>query len=527
MRPVRLELEGFTAFRERTVVDFAGVDLFALTGPTGAGKSSVIDAMIFALYGTVPRFGDDRLVGAVVSQGRTECRVRLDFDVGDERWTAVRVVRQRDGRASTREARLERAGEVVAGNATELDAEVAALLGLDAHQFMTCVVLPQGQFARFLQARPAERQTLLVRLLELGLYDTVREAAGQRAGRLEGERAGIGAHLAALAVATPEAIAAERERCRRLECAQAQVEDRLPELEAAERQRDELQRTRCELKERAGLLATVPVPAGVVELAERVADARERLSAAEAAEQVAADAVDTERARREALGERAPLEAWQRAHAERDEVDQQLAVRRKEARSAADRQARLDHTADEAAGSAGRALEAYEAAVAGNRAAALRAALVPGDRCPVCEQAVTVVPHHEDPPELSAARTERDRAAEAHAAATDAARDAALTAARAQERVAQAETAAAALVAALEKAPAAEVVAEQLAALVAADQRIAAATATREAAAASSASAARRQLDQLAEAEQTAWAAFDRAATPWRPSGPRPPTAGR
>ena len=51
MRPVRLELEGFTAFRERTVVDFAGVDLFALTGPTGAGKSSVIDAMIFALYG--------------------------------------------------------------------------------------------------------------------------------------------------------------------------------------------------------------------------------------------------------------------------------------------------------------------------------------------------------------------------------------------------------------------------------------------------------------------------------------------
>jgi hypothetical protein len=58
-------------------------------------------------------------------------------------------------------------------------------------------------------------------------------------------------------------------------------------------------------------------------------------------------------------------------------------------------------------------MEAYEAAVAGNRAAALRAALVPGDRCPVCDQAVTVVPHHEDPPEISAARTERDRASEA------------------------------------------------------------------------------------------------------------------
>ena len=300
------------------------------------------------------------------------------------------------------------------------------LLGLDVHQFTTCVVLPQGQFARFLQARPAERQTLLVRLLELGLYDTVREAAGQRAGRLEGERAGIGAHLAALAVATPEAIAAERERCRRLGCAQAQVEDRLPELEAAERQRDGLQRTRCELKERAGLLATVPVPAGVVELAERVADARERLSAAEAAEQVAADAVDTERAvtrgARRAGAARGLATGPRRAGRGRPAAGGPA----EEARSAADRQARLDHTAREVAGSAGRALEAYEAAVAGNRAAALRAAVVPGDRCPVCEQAVTVVPHHEDPPELSAARTERDRAAEAHAAATDAARDAAL-----------------------------------------------------------------------------------------------------
>ena len=196
MRPVRLELEGFTAFRDRTVVDFDGVDLFALTGPTGAGKSSVIDAMIFALYGVVPRFDDARLVGAVVSQGRNEGRVRLDFAVGGEPWTAVRVVRLRDGKATTKEARLERDGEVVAGTAKELDAAVAELLGLSAGQFTTCVVLPQGQFARFLQAKPAERQDLLVRLLELGLYDAIREAAGQRAGKLEGELAAVRAHLA-------------------------------------------------------------------------------------------------------------------------------------------------------------------------------------------------------------------------------------------------------------------------------------------------------------------------------------------
>jgi exonuclease SbcC len=49
MRPERLVLEGFTAFRSRTEVDFRDAELFALWGPTGAGKSSLIDAMVFAL----------------------------------------------------------------------------------------------------------------------------------------------------------------------------------------------------------------------------------------------------------------------------------------------------------------------------------------------------------------------------------------------------------------------------------------------------------------------------------------------
>ena len=57
MKPVLLKIRGFTAFRDETVVEFEGRRLFVITGPTGAGKSSLLDAMTWALYGQVPRVG--------------------------------------------------------------------------------------------------------------------------------------------------------------------------------------------------------------------------------------------------------------------------------------------------------------------------------------------------------------------------------------------------------------------------------------------------------------------------------------
>ena len=54
MRPVRLDMDGFASFRDNTILDFTDADYFVLVGATGAGKSTVIDALTFALYGTCP-----------------------------------------------------------------------------------------------------------------------------------------------------------------------------------------------------------------------------------------------------------------------------------------------------------------------------------------------------------------------------------------------------------------------------------------------------------------------------------------
>ncbi|MFQ5740847.1 MAG: AAA family ATPase, partial [Acidobacteriota bacterium] len=79
MRPRRLELAGFASYRDPVEVHFDDTDLFVFTGPTGSGKSSLVDAMTFALYGTVPRYEDQRLVAPIITQGKREARVRLDF----------------------------------------------------------------------------------------------------------------------------------------------------------------------------------------------------------------------------------------------------------------------------------------------------------------------------------------------------------------------------------------------------------------------------------------------------------------
>ncbi|HEX6684498.1 MAG TPA: SMC family ATPase, partial [Candidatus Limnocylindrales bacterium] len=207
MRPLRLDMRGFAAFREATTVDFTDTDFFALVGPTGAGKSTVLDAMCFALYGTAPRWGV-KSVAHALAPSATEAAVRLVFEAAGVRYAVTRVVR-RDGkgRASTRAAALQalspgfdpssldgaellsELGEAIAGTPAELDAAVPEVVGLPYDQFVKCVVLPQGEFAAFLHARPAERQEILVRLLGLDVYERVRERAAAMVAEANGQLA--------------------------------------------------------------------------------------------------------------------------------------------------------------------------------------------------------------------------------------------------------------------------------------------------------------------------------------------------
>ena len=97
MRPLALELEGFGAFRDPVHVDFAAAELFAIVGATGHGKSTLIDAICFALYGKVPRHPKGE-IAPVMTLGVNETKVSFTFEIAGSTFVATRVLR-RDGNA--------------------------------------------------------------------------------------------------------------------------------------------------------------------------------------------------------------------------------------------------------------------------------------------------------------------------------------------------------------------------------------------------------------------------------------------
>src|SRR6266540_228327 len=181
MRPLRLEVKGFTAFRDPVEIDFTELDVFAISGPTGSGKSSLLDAMTYALYGRVERVGDR--VSQLVSQGQPRMAVTLEFAVGHDRYRVTRSTPSGKGATKILLERQDEGGEwKQAGEGADRVREagplIATAIGLTYDGFTRSVLLPQGRFAEFLVGDPARRREILSSLLGLWLFDRLKERAG-------------------------------------------------------------------------------------------------------------------------------------------------------------------------------------------------------------------------------------------------------------------------------------------------------------------------------------------------------------
>ncbi|WP_280263572.1 SMC family ATPase [Nocardia abscessus] len=185
MRLHKLEMIAFGPFAEPTVVDFdaLGADgLFLLHGQTGAGKTTVLDAIAFALYGRVPGArGESKRLHSDHAPEQTPPQVTLEATLGGRRLRLTRSPEfqrlKRDGtglRTINPKATLtwlDGRGENLA-RIPDIGEEVLRLLGMSADQFFQVVLLPQGDFARFLRADNEDREKLLEKLFDTGRFGT-------------------------------------------------------------------------------------------------------------------------------------------------------------------------------------------------------------------------------------------------------------------------------------------------------------------------------------------------------------------
>ncbi len=422
MRPVSLAMKGFAPFRQPTEVDFGDGDLVAFVGPTGSGKSSVIDAITFALYGSVARYDNTRLVAPAIHQLEPEARARLDFELAGTTYTAVRVVRRTSsgGGASTAEARLQQDEAVLASGAREVDRAVVDLLGLDFGQFTRTVVLPQGAFAQFLHDEPADRQRLLRQLLDLDVYARMGKAAREQA-KVAAQQAGFVAHeLERYANDGPAAVAAAEQRVSMLHNTTTEAQPLVAELVELDEQLAALRIQVNDHDKALAALATVKPPADLAELAAPAKAASETREAATGKLAQSRNELAEAREAADATGDPAQWSARIQAAAERVERQTRRAALATTLDEAKSNLATATKAADDAASVASVELTAARHARRHADAGQWSAALVVGEDCPVCRQQVSELPPAIDDDEV--ARAEQ-RAAEAQTTATQAARN--------------------------------------------------------------------------------------------------------
>ncbi len=273
MKIVKLSLRNINSLQGDHEFNFeeicAGGNLFAITGPTGSGKSSILDALTLALYGRTPRYGGNS-PSDVMSRHTGECHAEVVFETQQKRylskWTLHRAHGKAEGKLQTAHMEVAHAedGQIIESGVSNTPNVVRELCGLDFDQFRRSVLLAQGEFAAFLRANSGERSKLLERITGTDVYKDISVFAYEKAKKVRSDWQQLSDRLADINLLGDEQVVELQNRASHIAARVAELEteksahseqlQRREQLLQAEAKLNELHTERGELeREREGV----------------------------------------------------------------------------------------------------------------------------------------------------------------------------------------------------------------------------------------------------------------------------------
>lgn len=201
MKPLKLKMGAFGSYADETTLDFAelgGNGLYLITGETGSGKTTIFDAISYALFGKASGNARNsyKMLRSDYAEGRTKTFVELDFLSGGESYRIRREIiphfaRKTEEVSYTDNVSLTLPDGTVLDRSREVDAKVLEVVGLDRDQFAQIVMIAQNDFLRFLQSGTEERVKILRRIFNTGKLKSFQEGLKIRARDKEAEHKAI------------------------------------------------------------------------------------------------------------------------------------------------------------------------------------------------------------------------------------------------------------------------------------------------------------------------------------------------
>lgn len=207
MKPISISIKGLNSFVEEQTIDFEKLSsqgLFGIFGPTGSGKSTVLDAITFALYGQIARESNKKNKSEYINTNLDTARVVFEFEVNSDTSRRYKIIRElkrnKKGSVQTGECKIVSLteNEILGEKERETSEAIKKIIGLEYEDFVKTVVLPQGGFNDFLKMEGKDRREILERLFNLEKYGRDLEIKiGEQVKKVELEKSTIEGELKA------------------------------------------------------------------------------------------------------------------------------------------------------------------------------------------------------------------------------------------------------------------------------------------------------------------------------------------